>query len=163
MKESRPKKCSDCQVNVSIHITKVVDGAAVKLGVCANCPKAQELKAGVCWDLVDTENGGKQPKGPKANERACMGCGLTPGDFKESGRLGCPKCYETFEAKLTQVITKLHRGRTHRGKAPGGQKREVSVEEIAALKRRLEEYVSREEYEMAAAVRDQINALDAGL
>ena len=161
MSESRPKKCSHCNSPTSIHITKVVDGEAVKMGLCANCPKALELKQGASWDLVDAENGGKQPRLPKENDRACPSCGLTPGDFKEQGRLGCAKCYETFEGKLSSVIKKLHRGESHVGKVPAGKRREVSAEEIAALKRRLDEYVSREDYEMAAVVRDQISALDS--
>lgn len=160
MSESRPKNCSSCTDPTSIHITKVVDGEAVKMNVCSNCPKAKALKDGVAWDLVDAENGGKQPRAPKENQRACPGCGLTPADFKEHGRLGCSTCYDTFESKLSTVIGKLHRGSTHLGKAPGGRKRTVTPEEIAALRRQLDEYVSREDYEMAAVVRDQINALD---
>lgn len=159
MSEPRPKNCSHCNSPASIHLTKVVDGEAVKLGICSNCPKAQAYKQGVAWDLIDAENGGMQPRLPKENERACPGCGLTPADFKEHGRLGCPKCYETFEGKLSSVINKLHRGESHLGKVPRGKKRIVSPEEIAALKRRLDEYVSREDYEMAAVVRDQIQAL----
>lgn len=159
MSETRPKKCSHCQSPTTIHLTKVVDGKAVKLGVCANCPKAEEIKKGATWDLIGSEDGGLSPKGPKRDERACTGCGLTPSDFKEHGRLGCPKCYEVFESKLETVLKKLHRGESHVGKSPRGRGREVSLEEIAALKRRLDEYVSREEYEMAAVVRDQIKAL----
>lgn len=161
MSETRPKNCSHCNSPTSIHLTKVVDGEAVKMGVCENCPKALAFKEGVAWDLIDAENGGQQPKMPKENERACPGCGLTPADFKEHGRLGCSRCYETFEGKLSSVINKLHRGDSHLGKVPGGKSRNVSPEEIANLKRRLDEYVSREEYEMAAVVRDQIKALGA--
>ncbi len=159
MSESRPKNCSHCKSPTSIHVTKVVDGEAVKMGLCANCPNAIAYKQGVAWDLIDAENGGKQPKLPRENERACPGCGLTPADFKEHGRLGCSKCYETFEGKLSSVINKLHRGGSHLGKVPGGKKRVVSPQEIENLKRRLDEYVSREEYEMAAVVRDKLKAL----
>ena len=68
---------------------------------------------------------------PKENERACPGCGLTPADFKEHGRLGCPKCYETFEGKLSSVIHKLHRGDSHLGKVPNGKQLCVSPAEMA--------------------------------
>ncbi|WP_309028398.1 UvrB/UvrC motif-containing protein [Pelagicoccus enzymogenes] len=161
MSESRPKNCSHCNAPTSIHLTKVVDGAAAKMGVCSQCPKAKAYQEGMAWDLIDEENGGQQPKLPKENQRACPGCGLTPSDFKEHGRLGCSRCYETFEAKLEPVINKLHRGGYHLGKVPGGKKRVVSPAEIADLKRRLDEHVSREEYEMAAVVRDQIKELGA--
>ncbi|MBC2605761.1 UvrB/UvrC motif-containing protein [Pelagicoccus albus] len=162
MSETRPKKCTHCHNPTTIHVTKVVDGEAVKMGVCGTCPKAKELKEGKHWDLIGTEDGGKKPKLPKEGDRACSGCGLTPADFKEHGRLGCPKCYETFEAKIEPMLRKLHKGERHLGKVPGSteQRRVVSPEEIAKLKQRLDEYVSREEYEMAAAVRDQIRSLE---
>lgn len=159
MSESRPKTCSHCSAPTSIHLTKVVDGEAVKMGVCSQCPKAKAYQQGLAWDLIDAANGGKQPRLPKESERACPGCGLTPADFKEHGRLGCPKCYETFDSRLAPVINKLHRGGRHLGKVPGVRKRALSAEEVAELKRRLDEHVSREEYEMAAQVRDQIRAL----
>lgn len=160
MSETRPKKCSHCQVPTTIHLTKVVNGEAVKLGVCSNCPKAKQFKEGNNWDLIGTEDGGSKPKSPRENERACLGCGLTPTDFKETGRLGCPKCYETFEGKLEPVIKKLHKGDKHIGKTPGSKPREFSAEELEELKQRLTEYVIREDYEMAAVVRDQIRELE---
>ncbi|EDY82743.1 UvrB/uvrC motif domain protein [Verrucomicrobiia bacterium DG1235] len=130
------------------------------MGLCANCPKALDLKQGKSWDLIDSEDGGKQPSISKGKQVSCPSCGLTPADFKEHGRLGCAQCYETFEVKLDSVIRKLHKGGTHVGKVPSGKKREISPEELAALKRRMDEYVSREEYEMAAVVRDQIKSLE---
>lgn len=159
MSETRPKKCSNCKSPATIHLTKVVDGEAVKMHVCKQCPKAKELQEGVGCDIIGAEDGGKQPKGPKIDGRACDGCGLTPSDFKEHGRLGCPRCYDVFGPKLESVIRKLHKGESHVGKVPKGREREVSPEELAQLKRRLDEYVSREEYEMAAVVRDQIKEL----
>lgn len=159
MSEKRPKKCSDCKSPASVHLTQVIDGELVKVSLCSNCAQAKSVEEAVAWDLIGVENGGKTPKSPRLSDRACTGCGLTPADFKETGRLGCAKCYEVFEAKLEPVIRRLHKGVSHIGKVPGGQDREASPEEIAALKRRLDEHVSREEYEMAAVVRDQIKSL----
>lgn len=156
MSESRPKDCSHCHLPISVHLTKVVNGEAFKQGVCANCPKVAGLGCPGAWDLLE---GGAKPQVVKSEGQACRSCGLTPEDFKESGRLGCPSCYEAFAAKLEPVISKLHRGGSHLGKAPAGQRRVVTAQEIEALKLRLREYVSREDFEMAAAVRDQINAL----
>lgn len=160
MSEPRPKNCKQCQDSATLHLSKVVDGKLVKLALCAKCPKAAQAKAGWGWDLIDASEGAPEPSRPRLNESACPGCGLTAADFKETGRLGCARCYETFEDKLEGVIRKLHRGSTHLGKAPRGRRKVVSREEIAALKRRLQEHVNREEFEMAAAVRDQLRSLE---
>lgn len=161
MKETRPKKCAHCTSPTTLHLTKVVDGEATKIGLCANCPSAFKVKQSKGWDVVSAEDGGKQPRSPLASDRVCPSCGLTPADFKEHGRLGCPRCYETFEEKLESVVRKLHPGVSHIGKVPAGKKRRISPEEIEDLKRRLNEHVSREEYEMAAVVRDQLKSLEA--
>lgn len=161
MKETRPKKCAHCTSPATLHLTKVVDGEATKIGLCANCPTALQIKQSHGWDLIGKDDGGKQPRKPSIHERVCPGCGLTPADFKEHGRLGCSRCYETFEEKLESVVEKLHPGGCHTGKVPKGKKRRISPEEIEALKRRLDEHVSREEYEMAAEVRDQLRSLEA--
>lgn len=161
MKESRPNKCAHCALPPKFHLTKVVNGEAVKIGMCTSCPKVQELKQETGWDLIGKEDGGSLPKPLSGKDKACPECGLTPAHFKESGRLGCPQCYEFFEPNLASVIQKLHRGSTHLGKAPKGQRRHVSLEEIEALRKRLDEHVSREEYEMAAVVRDQLKSLEA--
>lgn len=160
MSESRPKKCSHCTVPTTLHLTKVVNGKLFKMGVCGNCPQAKALKEGVGWDLMDSP--AVKPVMSLKDESAikCPDCGLTPADFKEYGRLGCPSCYEVFEEKLSPLLKTLHSGTTHLGKVPKGRQRVVSKEEIEALKRRMDEHVSREEYEMAAVVRDQLRSLE---
>ena len=161
MSESRPKNCTHCKLPTTLHLTKVIDGEAHKLGLCSGCPNAKQLKGGVGWNLFESpEPAGKAALSSDGGAR-CPNCGLTPADFKEHGRLGCPQCYEVFEAKLTPLIASLHRGSCHVGKAPRGKRRSVSPEQIEALKKRLDEHVSREEYEMAAVVRDQLRSLES--
>lgn len=144
----------------TLHLTKVIDGKLLKLGVCANCPEAVALKGSKGFDLIEDTSGVKQTLLPSDSRIKCPNCGLTPADFKEFGRLGCSNCFDVFAVKLEPLYKKLHNGDTHIGKAPRGHKRSVSVEEIEALKKRLREYVDREEYELAAVVRDQIKSLE---
>ncbi len=161
MSENRPKKCTHCSETTSLHVSKVVDGKLHKLSLCAACPQAAKLKEGVGYDLI--EEGGSVAALPQAAENgvACPCCGLTPADFKEHGRLGCSACYEVFEEKLAPLFMKLHESSVHLGKAPRARRREASPEKIDALKRRLQELVSREEYELAATVRDQLRSLES--
>lgn len=161
MSEARPKNCIHCKLPTTLHLTKVIDGEALKIGLCSNCPNAKQLKDGVGWDLLDGPKPAIQTCLSSVGGARCPGCGLTPADFKEHGRLGCARCYEAFEAKLTPLLKNLQRGTCHVGKAPRGKRRSVSPEQIEALKKRLDEHVSREEYEMAAVVRDQLRSLES--
>lgn len=161
MSESRPKNCVHCKLPTTLHLTKVIDGEAVKVGLCSSCPNAKAAKAGVGWDLFDSPKLAVKASSLGGGGARCPECGLTPNDFKELGRLGCPTCYEVFEAKLTPMIANLHRGNCHVGKAPRGKRRTVSPEQIEALRKRLVQHVSREEYELAAVVRDQLRSLES--
>lgn len=161
MSESRPKNCSHCKLPTTLHLTKVINGEALKIALCSSCPSAQQLKNGVGWDLLDSPKPLIQTRLPSGSGARCPGCGLTPADFKEHGRLGCGRCYDAFEAKLTPLLKSLHRGSCHVGKAPRGKRRSVPPEQIEALRKRLDEHVSREEYEMAAVLRDQLRSLES--
>jgi len=49
---------------------------------------------------------------------ACPVCGFTETEFAMALSLGCPHCYEFFEANLETMLPRLHRGTTHAGKIP---------------------------------------------
>lgn len=161
MSEVRPKACAQCAKPITLHLTKVIDGKVWKVGLCSACPEAVALKSSVGFDLIEGASGAAVKELSPGDNLACPNCGLRPEDFKESGRLGCGQCYEVFADRLETLLGKLHSGAEHLGKTPRGRRREVSPEKIAALKRRLDEHVSREEYELAAVVRDQLKALES--
>ena len=48
----------------------------------------------------------------------CPHCGFSQADFKKSGRLGCPECYQTFAEGLAGLLKTMHKGTRHTGKAP---------------------------------------------
>jgi len=77
-------------------------------------------------------------------------------DFKKTSRLGCPKCYETFEEELTGLLKVIHGSTRHVGKVPEGE--EVTAE-ILSLQKALEEAVVAQNFEEAAKLRDLIRGL----
>lgn len=115
---------------------------------------------GIGFDLIEKAVGAVEHSISTDSSISCPTCGLTPKDFKEHGRLGCPTCYEVYEEKLLPLYRKLHNGAEHLGKVPGTRKSEVSPEQLKALRARMDEHVIREEYELAAVVRDQIRSLE---
>ena len=161
MSDSRPSDCTHCSKPVHLHLSKVIDGEVTKIGVCKDCAHAKAYLESNGFDLIEGGKGVEKLKLPASSKVSCPSCGLTPADFKESGRLGCPSCYEVYAEKLEPLYRKLHKGASHLGKSPKGQKRQVTFEELDALRKRMEEHVSREEYELAAVVRDQIKSLES--
>lgn len=99
----------------------------------------------------------------ETDDLACPKCGMTFRDFQLKGQLGCPHDYEAFDRFLMPLIERAHEGATHHvGKVP--QTAEESVRKQAGLQRlrqQLREAIQQENYERAARVRDEIQALES--
>lgn len=111
-------------------------------------------------------------------------------DFVQNSRFGCPDCYGVFDLFINDKIKQLQGSESHRGKQPKYQRAQETIsenneemvpadvlqkagenaakeqpegmKEITQLERRLKEALEKEDYETAAACRDQIRALKAG-
>ena len=93
-------------------------------------------------------------------ELKCPRCGFTQADFKKSGRLGCPECYQTFAEGLGGLLKTMHKGTRHAGKAPEAlrQSRDLS-DRMKTLQIKLAKAIKDENFEQAAALRDEIKNL----
>lgn len=100
---------------------------------------------------------------PPVKDVSCAQCGLRLAEFRRTGRLGCPHCYETFRDQLQEVFEKAQGGRAaHTGRAPRMTNEEASRrEDLASLQRKLRQAIESESYEEAARVRDRIRQLEA--
>jgi protein arginine kinase activator len=96
-------------------------------------------------------------------ELKCPRCGFSQADFKKSGRLGCPECYRTFAEGLAGLLKTMHKGTRHVGKTPEAlrQTRET-VDRLKLLQKKLAKAIEEENYESAAALRDEIRTLGGG-
>ena len=94
--------------------------------------------------------------------RRCPTCGMTEAELRRTGRAGCAACYDTFEDILTPYIKKLQGATAHVGTAhaPAGQPEQAKPDPVADLKAKLQEAISREKYEEAARLRDEIRRLE---
>ena len=103
----------------------------------------------------------------------CTVCGTTFQSYKKTGKLGCPACYEQFGQLIFPELPLIHHGSVHSGKTPPEtveQWQDPVVSERINLRRELErlckgldESIRREEFELAAELRDRINAIEAEL
>jgi len=106
------------------------------------------------------------PAGPaRTPVAACPGCGLTPADFRAKGRLGCPRCYETYRAELMPLLGRIHEAHRHSGRLPGRAAPEPVAPDqqlLGELRRKLEDAVRGERYEEAANLRDHLRRAERG-
>lgn len=93
----------------------------------------------------------------------CPVCGASFDDIVRNGRVGCAECYHTFSEQLAPMIQRIHGEAVHCGKTPGAnlpQPRQSS--QLVVKRRALQEAISTQNFEYAAALRDQIKALEEG-
>jgi protein arginine kinase activator len=81
--------------------------------------------------------------------------------LREAGLVGCAECYRVFEEELSTLIERSQDGATaHVGRHPAHAGNQIDRAAVRnRLARELREAVSREEYERAARLRDEMQTL----
>ena len=136
-------RCENCGKNVAaVHMTQIVNGIKTVRHLCVQCaaPIAPMNFASFF----------ASPVLPKS----CPSCGTTFVDFNKTGLFGCPDCYTFFENDLIEPLKNLHGAFLHVDTNP-------EADELAALKKRLQEAIATENYEEAARLRDCIKEMKA--
>lgn len=163
-------KCDNCgSDDAVVHLTQIVNDQMSTYHLCEKCAAAKGLEtSGVqtnfpLTDFLAQMGSGEQPETPEGQEQvACDFCGLTFEGFKETGRLGCPHCWTTFEGQLGNLVRRIHGSTNHVGKVylppdPSVSERKRRIE---GLRRKLDRAVETENFERAAELRDQIRELE---
>lgn len=159
--------CQRCsQAEATVHLTSLTLagklGAASEAHLCAKC--AAEAGVAATSPLAPALQKMLQQFGFGAGGRRCPHCGMTLDDFRRTGRLGCPRDYEVFP-EIAKLAEHVHGGARHVGKIPPNAPPEVRLAVLGAradhIRARLRATVLREEYELAAEMRDQLAAAEA--
>jgi protein arginine kinase activator len=164
-------QCDECKDSEAvINFTQIVNNEMTTYHLCEKCAeqkglgeeeKIKDSPLSSFMSEMGTESDDTASVG-KGSQVECETCKSKFSDFKKTGRLGCPECYNAFEDELSSLLRKIHGSHIHVGKGLKKESHEVSPVEtkIRDLKKRLEESVSREEFEMAARLRDEIKTLE---
>lgn len=116
--------------------------------------------ANVAAMIQNNKGNEEQEEQENIPDKNCSRCGLTYAEFRQSGRLGCPGCYEAFRDELRPMLQQLHGRTQHAGRAPdrpdATRFKRSRQEELQHL---MSEAVQREDFEQAALLRDQLRAM----
>ena len=110
--------CTICKEKpATVHLTQIVGDKMQKLDLCEDCAKTKGINDPTSFGLADLDLvlglGASQQLEQAAGgvELKCPRCGFTQADFKKSGRLGCPECYNTFAEGLAVCSRRCTRAR----------------------------------------------------
>lgn len=92
---------------------------------------------------------------------ACPECGMSLAEFRNTGRLGCPRDYDVFKEHVTPLLLRIHNATSHRGRLPGQDPEELERQHhLSTLREQLDQAIRAEQYESAARLRDEIQILE---
>ncbi len=155
--------CEHCQQHeATIHLTQMIDGQSRELHLCEDCAEENGLNVQSVMSIPEILFGMGTPVEEdsgegKASGKSCPQCHMRGCDFKKTGRLGCPSCYETFSAELGPLLAAMHKGGRHIGKMPESRCQGLEKEaRLSQFQKQLQEAIRTEHYEEAARLRDQI-------
>lgn len=170
-------QCQICNKNTAtIHLTEIAEGERTEMHLCEQCAIQQGIAAKrqvpvseLLSGLLASQPSEEEMLGPDEGPKACPHCGSTLSSLRKEGVLGCPYDYEVFEEALTPLMEQAQNGRTrHSGKVPSrlaqsskaAAARSKAVAECARLRQQLQAAIRREDYELAAQLRDQIQQME---
>ena len=186
--------CECQQRQALIHEVIIQHGQKVERHLCEQCasklgvstdphmPISQLISNYISGKNLSIPTVGTKDK-PKSKEvragstQPCPSCSMSFSKFKDSGLLGCPLCYSSFQKRLSPLIARAHDGgEQHIGKIPrralasasgdtgatmesligGASERERRLNQV---RDKLNHAVGHEDYEQAAMLRDEMTRL----
>jgi protein arginine kinase activator len=159
-------KCEICGLkDAVIHIRQIQKDLVNELHICEECAQEKGLIreeeselpiANLLSGLLE----GKDVIGTGEAKEACPRCGMKVTDFRKQGKLGCVDCFAAFEKDIRAILSQMASRPRHTGKLPltlaGEQGGNAKADE---LREELRSAVDREEYELAAQLRDRLKEL----
>lgn len=150
-----------CGAEATVHETIIRNGKKVERHLCEACARRVGVVSQGALPLQELLGKIASTQASEARQSAeeCPSCGMTWSMFRQKGLLGCGECYATFEDELLPLIERAHEGGSrHIGKTPrrAGETAALLQSRLAMLRRQLHEAVAAEQYERAAALRDQL-------
>lgn len=161
--EEKPIECSHCKKKADVIYSEMVGNAVTTWQMCRDCPVLQSKLQGKTENVKDTT---------KEEDLCCSNCHTSLESVLLGEPLGCKECYQVFQEVLIDQLTETDQvsprlkpspasqtPTLHIGKSPHIDEKALHSTRMRDLNEALAEALKGENYEEAAWLRDQINAL----
>ena len=159
--------CDNChERDAVVNLTTIENNAVRQLHLCEQCAAERGVETSVSvpkHPLGEFLQAVQQQSVPaSADAGKCAFCGLTMKDFRATGRMGCSRCYSTFEPSMRELLRRVHGSTRHIGRTYRAPHDEVleSVSVLGELREKLRRAIEQEQFEVAAQLRDRIKVLE---
>ena len=163
--------CEECgKYEATVHIQALApDGSSTTRSLCQRCVSKLRMMPGVhaldigefLGALFERIHQGKMEKDLDRFDATCPACGMTYAEFKKEQRLGCNECYKAFREPIEEALVKRNDSAIYVGCVPGsGEQLNGDIYHVKKLREEMQRAVEEERFENAAALRDEIRALE---
>lgn len=155
----KPIECSKCNRKACVNYKEMKDGKVVSYSMCKSCPLLKEKL------YESTSKSEVKDSLFSKNKLKCPACNLTLDEFIITLTLGCDTCINTFHDVLAKELLtqdlipqsiKDNPEAFHLGSIPKNHKTSSFSKTMESLHMALNEAISSEHFEEAAAIRDKI-------
>jgi protein arginine kinase activator len=164
-------QCDNCHDRpASIHLTQIEGSSVTQLHLCEQCAAEKGVQTGASISklplsgfLASVGQGAAAALPPGEDDSRCGFCAASLQDFRDTGRLGCPHCYETFEQHMRHLLRRIHGASQHVGEVylPAVTATAANSELVLGeLRQQLKRAVDTENFELAAELRDRIRGME---
>ena len=176
--------CENCgKREANVRYSENINGVKKEMHLCEECSR----KLGIAQDmdfkipaldfsnffgsfLEDFNTPDFMPLLNEVKQLKCDSCGSTFEDIIDTGRYGCPNCYDVFEDRMDPILKKLQGANRHVGRLgkisnnnlkfqDKEEKKEEKTNPVDKLQEDLKKAIKEERYEDAAKIRDEIKKL----
>ncbi|UTC75790.1 UvrB/UvrC motif-containing protein [Treponema sp. OMZ 792] len=158
--------CDMCKLNeAAVSVEQVADGVTKNIYLCPAC--SQRLGFGMFSETIDISitkllgsNDIDNDDCKKSGQ--CPICGLSFRDIESKQIIGCTECFSFFKTEIMEILGKKKKNLKYSGFTSDDQVPETFFETHSSqeLREELKKAVEIEDYERAAALRDEIKALE---
>ncbi|MBO5954806.1 MAG: UvrB/UvrC motif-containing protein [Clostridia bacterium] len=159
--------CDKCGAPSVYHSTLIVNGVSKKTSLCRDCAIKEGVFNNQPTNLFDDmfSSFADMLGFEQVENVVCPVCKTTLREFKSTGKLGCPNCYDMFREEISNIIKRIAPFETHKQDAiktkPTKVEKPSKEEQIKALREQMKQAVSEERYEDAAKIKKQITKLES--
>lgn len=173
--------CENCQKReANVRYSENINGVKKELHLCEECSRRLGITDNMDFRMPALEFSNLfgsfledfssstdfMPYLSGINGLKCDSCDSTFDDIINTGRYGCPNCYDVFEDRMDPILKKLQGANRHNGrlgrisnnkvKFDSTEKLSNEKNKLETLKDKLKKAIKEERYEDAAKIRDEI-------